>query len=83
MKNYAVPILLTLSCLGLFFVFYFTFEQKKERVVITPLKEYEYSFEVDGTDSIMLYTIYDNNHNIVAKDITSNKLDSVINADNE
>jgi hypothetical protein len=82
MKDYAAPILLTLLCLGLFFTLYFT-NEKKETIVVTPLKDYEYSFDVDGTDSILLYTIYDFQHNVIAKDITANKLDSVINNDNE
>jgi hypothetical protein len=86
MKQFAPPmiilVLLALS-LGLFLMYSNKPQCEKKTIVVTPLKDYEYSFTVDGTDSTLLYTIYDFEHNVIAEDITANKLDSVINCDNE
>lgn len=85
MTRFGPPIIiLVFLMLGLtLFIVYGTKQPYQETRVITPLQDYEYSFTVDGTDSTLLYTIYDFEHNIIATDITQNQLDSVINCDNE
>ena len=47
-----------------------------------PIHDYEYIMLVDGTDSINVYTIYDNEHKIIGT-VKSNKLDSLIDNDNQ
>jgi hypothetical protein len=86
MKQFAPPITILIIlglCLSLFLMYGNKPQYEKKTIVVTPLKDYEYSFTVDGTDSTLLYTIYDFKHNVIAEDITANKLDSVINCDNE
>jgi len=45
--------------------------------------QYEYHFTVDGTDDTLRYTIYTSDSVILATDILSSQIDSVIIADNQ
>jgi len=85
MKNYSAPIILSILCLGLFFVLYFTFEDNKEEVIYpTNHKhhQYDYILEVNG-DSIITYNLYDDQHKVVKENFLASELDSIIIYDNQ
>lgn len=67
--------------LGLAFVFYYL-NNKKSNKNYHRLHQYDYIMEVNG-DSIPTYNIYDQHHNMIAKEILASQLDSVIISDNE
>lgn len=50
-------------------------------VIELPIYKSEYTFDVDGTDSVNIYTIYDADHNKIGV-VKPNQLDSLIDADN-
>ena len=80
MKNLTPLYLLLLSGTVLVVVLCITFLGSKPKT--SQLYEYEYIMTVDGTDSVNRYSIYDNVHNFVGN-VTADKLDSLINADNQ
>jgi hypothetical protein len=80
-KEYATSLIFVGLLIGLFFVLYYFFDEDQQISSLKP--NYEYCFDVSGTDSTTFYTIYDSQHTLIAEDITANQLDSVINSDNE
>lgn len=75
-----------ISCgIGLTMLFYIAFSITSPKPVVKkPLdrNSCEYYISVDGTDDVNLYTI-STVDSLIAKDIPSSLIDSVINADNE
>lgn len=81
-------LLIALSLVGLVLTVYFSFHSKEndnKPVMNNCVRNhwYDYIIEVDGEDSIPKYDIFDNDHKIIVRGITSAQLDSVIIKDNE
>lgn len=82
-------------CIVLFLVagLYFSLKMATSKEDVSQVKQkdslstdnhyYDYIIEVYGDDSIPTYDLYDGSHNIVASNIKSSELDSVIIKDNE
>lgn len=67
-------ILITLLSLGLFYTLYLLYEEPK-----TIYHGCDYIIDVDATDTNYLYNLYDPiNHDTIAINIPSEKLDSII-----
>lgn len=76
-----VLFILLAAMLGLFAVLYFTFEPENEKP--TPVVHgYDYILEVSNDNGTEIYTLYNEEHVLVADSITSKQLDSVIVEDN-
>jgi len=81
--KYLTPVLLIVLCiLGLWIVVRGTHDYTKSRV--PKVHQYDYIIEVDGTDSISIYTLYDYQHNEIGKFSSENTkmLDEYIIEDN-
>jgi hypothetical protein len=79
--KHLLPVLLLILCiLGIWIVVRGTDDHTE--VGLSTVHQYDYIIEVDGTDSVEIFHLYDNYHNEIGAFSNTDSLKTLINEDN-